>query len=130
VSALALGHIPPGICNAMQLSDNAMGVPVLFVVSFVLAWAEPLDVHSAWWVRAALPVFIMLPPQIALGCACAGHQAVCTRQAWSTFTSEVGLVAFLAPRVAVGLSTIGALWWLGVRARSAEARRGDKSKQE
>ncbi|KAG1677928.1 hypothetical protein FOA52_001346 [Chlamydomonas sp. UWO 241] len=119
----ALGYVQPGFCN---LGWTGMDIPFMCMLDFV----EPLQVR-AWWVRAATVVVLLVPPRVLVMCACSGQvgaEALCTREAWGTFTSEVGLVAFLAPRVAMPFVANGAIClcrWMSARARS-----GGKSKQE
>ncbi|KAG1676220.1 hypothetical protein FOA52_006437 [Chlamydomonas sp. UWO 241] len=120
VSTQVLGHIQPGICTLLR---TGMDIPFMGLLDLV----EPLEGH-AWWARAALSVVLMLPSQVMFMCACSGQEGVetlCTRGAWGTFTSEVDLVAFVAPRVAAPIAATLAMWWLHARARS-----GGKSKQE
>ncbi|KAG1655272.1 hypothetical protein FOA52_007300 [Chlamydomonas sp. UWO 241] len=115
----AFGHTPPG---ATLLLRSGMDIPFLGMLVF----GEPLDVR-VWWVRSALSVVLIVPLQVLIMCAGAGQEggkSVCTRQAWGVFTSEVGLMAFLAPRVAFPFVANVAIWL------SAHERSCSKSKQE
>ncbi|KAG1667643.1 hypothetical protein FOA52_004670 [Chlamydomonas sp. UWO 241] len=123
LTARVFGHMQPGFCNLFR---TGMDIPFIGILDLV----EPLEVRS-WWVRAAVAVATLVPPRVITICACsspAGVPTLCTREAWGTFTSEVGLVAFLAPRVAMPFVANGAIrlcQWM-----SAPARTGRKSKHE
>ncbi|KAG1674305.1 hypothetical protein FOA52_013494 [Chlamydomonas sp. UWO 241] len=114
VSAQAVGHISPGVCNLVR---TGMGIPLMGLFDLV----EPLDVR-AWWARAALAVVLLVPAQVVVMCSCSGQdgtESMCTRHAWAD------LAAFVAPRVAMPFVVNAAIWWM-----SGRARRGDKPKRE
>ncbi|KAG1667531.1 hypothetical protein FOA52_013721 [Chlamydomonas sp. UWO 241] len=122
VSALAMGHIQPGLCT---FARTGTWTPITALFGLM----EPLAEH-AWWVRAALP-FLIATGHVLVGCACesgnSGGEMLCTRDAWRTYRSTFNFHSFVAARVCAALVVEGGrqcrVWWLSRRHAGGGERR-------